>query len=189
MLKPLSLNKEESEKFKNFSGFAKGDNFGADATSPNTNGSIFTLKNHKKYSTRGPSDLKTATHKHAKVDLVLGEDDNDQGFAVPDSALLPLDSAIPKINPNSMNQKIQKSNRKHLKKNVITSPLTAFTQREKQFKRMRTSPIKEEVDTLTTQTKSRRQVLEDHKTVRDMKETFKELNLTNMSSIPNSYIY
>ena len=77
MLKPLSLNKEDSEKFKCFSGFAKGDRFGNDATSPNTNGSIFTLKNHKKFSTRGPSDLKTATHKHTKVDLVMEEDDND----------------------------------------------------------------------------------------------------------------
>ena len=149
MLKPLSLNKEESEKYRNLSGFAKGDTNGIEAATPNTNGSIFTLKNHKKYSTRGPSDLKTATHKHTKVDLVTEEEEND-GFAVPDSALLPLDSAIPKINAKSMNQKIQKSNRKHLKKNVLTSPLTAFTQREKQFKRMKTSPIKEEIDTLTT---------------------------------------
>ena len=54
---------------------------------------------------------------------------------------------------------------------------------------MKTSPIKEEIDAMTTQTKSRRQVLEDHATVKDMKETFKELNLTDMTSIPNSYIY
>ena len=129
MLKPLSLNKEESEKFKNLSGFAKGDAFGLDAASPNTAGSVFTLKNHKRYCTRGPSDLKTATHNYAKLNLVMEKEENDLG--VPDSALLPLDSAIPKINANSMNHKIQKSNRKHLKKNVLTSPLTAFTQREK----------------------------------------------------------
>ena len=53
------------------------------------------------------------------------------------SAQLPLDSAIPKMNPKKLNQDIQNTRKKesNRKPTFIQSPLTAFNIREKQYKR------------------------------------------------------
>lgn len=46
--------------------------------------------------------------------------------------MLPMDSAIPKMNPRKLNQDIQHTRKKENKKaTVLQSPLTAFNIREK----------------------------------------------------------
>jgi len=93
-----------------------------DGKSPLTNASIFSLKNcndlenkQKLQKLKFPKDLQTATHRFdskGRANFVLAPREIDSSALVSDSnvvsALLPLDSAIPKLNPDRLNKKIQK---------------------------------------------------------------------------------
>ena len=106
-----------------------------------------------------------------------------------DSAL-PLGSGIPKLNPIKLNENIQnssKANKVQFHKK-LQSPLTAFNNREKKFKKDLTGTygknykIDESKDNFTER-------LEELKERKEEKEQMKDLNLSNASAIPNSYLY
>ena len=104
------------------------------------------FKNDLKFMAK---DLQSATHKyvdfkeraaHFMMAPSNAGDELNTASIFPgndDSCLLPLDSAIPKMNPIKINNDIQKSKTKGQGQvNFdIKSPLTAFVQREKKFKR------------------------------------------------------
>ena len=106
-----------------------------------------------------------------------------------DSALA-LGSGIPKLNPIKLNENIQnssKANKVHFH-NKLQSPLTAFNNREKKFKKDLTGTYgknykaDESKDNFTER-------LEELKERKEEKEQMKDLNLSNASAIPNSYLY
>jgi hypothetical protein len=88
-------------------------------------------------------DVQTATHRfddNAKANFLMAPGNYDHGeldsaLPIADSAMLPLDSGIPKMNARKINKDIQKSNKKdNQPKNKlweIKTPLTAFNNREK----------------------------------------------------------
>ena len=110
-----------------------------------------------------------------------------------DSAL-PLESGIPQLNANKINSKIQDSQKKDFKAqmlNNIQSPLTAFNIREKQYKRSLSGTYGKNYKKTE---KGRKQPSCEHKPEalqekKDMKELLADLNLGSSSAIPNSYLY
>jgi len=81
----------------------------------------------------------------------------------------------------------------------LKSPLTAFNQREKQFKRnlgetygrnynmQEPAPAKEQGP--DQESRRRREAWEEQTERREMLESLRDLNLSKTSEIPNSYLY
>lgn len=183
MLKPQSLCRKQIKLDINH-GFPHA------GKSPISNASLFTTKNNRNIQIQ-LENLHTATHKFdaERHDKFLRMPTAIENTLV-DSAL-PLGSGIPKLNPIKLNENIQISTKKEKKiqfHNKLQSPLTAFNHREKQFKKDLTGTygknykINESKDNFTER-------LEELKERKEEKEQMKDLNLSNSSAIPNSYLY
>jgi len=84
-------------------------------------------------------------------------------------------------------------------KRDLKSPLTAFNQREKQFKRnlgqtygrdynkQEPTPAKDQAP--DQESRRRREAWEEQAERREMLESLRDLNLSNTSEIPNSFLY
>lgn len=157
-------------------------------------------------------DVQTATHRFdstARANFFMAPDaydtaDLDSALPVADSALLPLDSGIPKMNAKKINKDIQKSNKKDnpnkSKLWEIKTPLTAFNNREKQYKQRSLSgtygknyktPVKEETETdskaePTESLRTKRERVDQRK---EFNELTKDVNFEKTSAIPNSYLF
>ena len=113
---------------------------------------------------------------------------------------MPLDSAIPQLNVKKINSKIQDSQKKELTalkaKTIMPaqSPLTAFNIREKQFKKNLSGTYgknykdKEELSQ-NERTLTHEQHLDKLERAKEMRELLADLNLSNPSAIPDSYLH
>lgn len=112
------------------------------------------------------------------------------------SAQLPLDSAIPKMNPKKLNQEIQNTKKKETKKVPnLQSPLTAFNIREKQYKRSLSGTYgpdyKENAERREEQEQEGSGEADggERGEERDMYECLRDLNMSNQGEIPDNYLY
>ena len=155
-------------------------------------------------------DLKTATHKYdtlAKATFMAPESAlsplNSGNFLnkfqrnFEESALLPMDSGIPKMNPKKLNEDIQNTRKKENKKAAfaIQSPLTAFNIREKQYKRSLSGTYgpdykeKAEQANKNENDKDYKAELEQEVENLEMYECLRDLNMSKSSEIPDNYLY
>lgn len=156
--------------------------------------------------------MKTAVHKFdsnaknafimpdsATTPLLSGNFLNKLKLNVDQSAQLPLDSAIPKMNPKKLNQEIQNTKKKEtLKVPPLQSPLTAFNIREKQYKRSLSGTYgpdykeKAEAEKKNLYERDERELGEEGERAaedRDMYECLRDLNMSNQGEIPDNYLY